>query len=147
MALILIAEDNPDVRLLNVMILRRAGSHRIIEVDNGADALRMAREQQPDLILTDHLMPRMTGQELCRELQADPSTAGIPVIMISASLDAEQGAAGAGVVTFLPKPAHPREVIEAVNAALSGDAVPKPRVDTEAIERVDDPTSARSAGR
>jgi CheY-like chemotaxis protein len=132
MARIAVVEDDPDVRMVNVLILRRAGDHQITEFGNGLDALHAVRAggpDRPELVLTDHLMPRMTGEELCCELRSDPSTAAIPVVMISGSLELTGYPDIPGVVRYLSKPVRPDELIGAVNAALSGspEVVPEAR--------------------
>jgi CheY-like chemotaxis protein len=119
MAHIVVAEDDPDIRMVNVLLLQRAGDHRITEFANGLDALHAVRAHRPDLVVTDHLMPRMTGEELCRELQNDPATATIPVVMISGSFDLTGYPDIPGVVRYLPKPVRPGELIDAVTAALA----------------------------
>lgn len=118
MAQIVVAEDDPDIRMVNVLLLQRTGDHCITEFANGVDALRAVRANHPDLVVTDHLMPRMTGEELCRELQNDPATARIPVVMISGSLELTGYPDIPGVVRYLPKPVRPGELISAVNEAL-----------------------------
>ena len=82
-ARILIADDNPD----NLDILRTrlaAHGYEILTATDGEEALAVAREKQPDLILLDIMMPKMDGIEVCRHLKADASLPFMPIIMVTA---------------------------------------------------------------
>jgi CheY-like chemotaxis protein len=120
MATVLVAEDDPDVRAAICRVVQRAG-HTVTAVADGEQALTWARERLPDLVVTDGMMPKMTGFELCHRLNADPVTAGIPVLMISGSIEPEQvrrelpGLRGA-----LCKPFSPTLLIQCVAEALAG---------------------------
>ena len=83
MAKILIAEDEPDIRDLITFTLGFAG-YEVIAANNGEEAVRLALEEVPDLILLDVRMPRMTGYEACSQIKADPKTEHIPIIFLSA---------------------------------------------------------------
>jgi CheY-like chemotaxis protein len=119
MAKILIAEDEPDIRDLVTFTLNFAG-HSVVAVGNGADAVVAAREESPDLILMDVRMPRMTGYEACALMKADPVTADIPVVFLSAKgQDSEiQTGLNAGATEYLLKPFAPMELTERVNVLL-----------------------------
>ena len=86
---IVIADDDPDIQELLVLNLRAEGL--VVEAtDNGEDAVRLARETTPDLIVLDVMMPQRTGLSALTELKADPATAHIPVVLLTAkSTDAE----------------------------------------------------------
>jgi threonine synthase len=79
-----IADDNPDVRRLIRRILQAQGNYTIFEVADGVEALRVAREEHPDLIVLDLMMPGMDGFSVLDALQARPNTADIPVIVVTA---------------------------------------------------------------
>ena len=83
MAKIVIAEDERDIRDLITFTLQFAG-HEVIATSNGAEAVEAVKREKPDLVLMDVRMPRMTGYEACRRLKADPETAHIPVVFLSA---------------------------------------------------------------
>lgn len=79
---ILVAEDNPALR--DYLHAALQGRYDVITASNGQEALSLAVEQQPDLVLTDIVMPGMTGIELCRRLKEEPQTAQIAVILLTA---------------------------------------------------------------
>jgi CheY-like chemotaxis protein len=119
MAKILVAEDEPDIRDLIAFTLRFAG-HDVITVGNGVEALESAPKEQPDLILMDVRMPRMTGYEACQRMKADPSVQHIPIVFLSAKgQDAEiRTGMEAGASEYLLKPFAPNELTEHVNELL-----------------------------
>ena len=119
MAKILIAEDEPDIRSLVAFTLKFAG-HTVVDVSNGADAVTTAKAEQPDLILMDVRMPRMTGYEACQAMKADPATAAIPVAILSAKGQESEIRDGldAGASEYLLKPFSPMELTEKVAELL-----------------------------
>ncbi|MFC3533352.1 diguanylate cyclase [Vogesella facilis] len=83
--------------------------YRVLTADNGADALQLALEQQPDLVLLDVILPGMDGYAVLQRLQADPRTKHIPVIFVTALSSAEDEARGLefGAVDYITKPLNP----------------------------------------
>jgi two-component system, OmpR family, phosphate regulon response regulator PhoB len=79
---ILLAEDDRFLRKAAETMLKRSG-FTVIPAADGEEALRLAREHIPDLLLLDLIMPKMQGFDVLRELKAKPETAGIPVIVLS----------------------------------------------------------------
>ena len=79
---ILVVEDDPAIAALVAETLREE-SYEVVPT-GAADALRLAQELRPDVILTDYAMPDMDGAEISRRLRADRATAGIPIILMSA---------------------------------------------------------------
>jgi len=119
--LILVADDEPDIVNIVELILRSRG-YRVIKANGGFEALDLAEEHLPDLILLDIMMPEMDGWEVLRLLQVDSRTAGIPVAMISAKEDnrAKIVSMQEGAVDYLTKPFDSRELLEKVSAILKG---------------------------
>jgi len=116
---ILLVEDNEDNRVVYRTMLTHFGFH-VIEAADGAEALRSAREDRPDLILMDISIPLIDGWEATRTLKADPGTAGIPVIALTAhALDTDRARAQEiGFDVFLTKPVEPRRVVTEVQRIL-----------------------------
>jgi CheY-like chemotaxis protein len=79
---VLLVEDSKIQRLRNEQILHKAG-YTVLSAGDGQEALRVAHEATPDLILLDLLLPKLSGQEVLLTLKQDPATAQIPVIVIS----------------------------------------------------------------
>jgi len=79
---VLLVEDSKIQKMASEMILHKAG-YTVLGAANGEDALRVAHEGNPNLILLDMLLPGMTGQNVLRSLQQDPATTKIPVIVLS----------------------------------------------------------------
>lgn len=120
MARITVVDDIAVNRELLVAMLAPFG-HRISEAADGASALEMVRDEQPDLIICDILMPQMDGYELVRCLRADPRIAATPVIFCSAHFleqEAQQLAQLCGVSKVVTKPVDPQEMIDVVHAVL-----------------------------
>jgi CheY-like chemotaxis protein len=80
---VLLAEDEPDVQLIARLSLKKAG-FTVVTVGNGLEVLERVAAERPDVILLDWMMPDMDGYETCQRLKADPATAGIPVVFLTA---------------------------------------------------------------
>ena len=119
MAKILIAEDERDIRDLVTFTLTFAG-HEVVAVGNGAEAVEAAGKEQPDLILMDVRMPRMTGYEACEIMKADPQLFSIPVVFLSAKGQESEIRTGmeVGAADYILKPFAPAELTQAVNDLL-----------------------------
>jgi DNA-binding response OmpR family regulator len=119
MAKILIAEDERDIRDLVAFTLRFAG-YEVFVATNGEEAVAMAPQVNPDLVLMDVRMPRMTGYEACRAMKADPDLRDIPVVFLSAKgqeSEIQQGL-DAGAEDYLLKPFAPDQLTTRVKAIL-----------------------------
>lgn len=116
---ILIVDDTPANLQLLVGILHEEG-YRVRPVTSGEHALKAARAEVPDLVLLDITMPEMNGYEVCRRLKADPKTADVPVLFISAlsETDDKVRAFEAGGVDYLSKPFQVAEVLARVRTHL-----------------------------
>lgn len=120
MAHILVAEDERDIRELISFTLTFAG-HKITQAANGEQAVELAQQVLPDLIMTDVRMPKMTGYEACRMLKTIESVKHIPIIILSAKGQDEEIETGidAGAVDYILKPFAPDELTRRVNEILA----------------------------
>jgi CheY-like chemotaxis protein len=112
---ILLAEDHEDNRIALLTVLEHGG-YRTLAATNGREAVDMAREHHPDLVLMDLAMPVMDGKEAMRQLKADPATAGIPIVVLTAmalAVDADK-LHGEGFDGFLTKPCMPPSLLQEV---------------------------------
>jgi DNA-binding response OmpR family regulator len=117
--LILVADDDPDIRDIVSFRLRRAG-YETVEAANGDDALKLAHERTPALCILDVMMPRVNGFEVARELRGDPSTEGIPILMLTASVQDKDIAKSfeTGADDYLRKPFKTNELLDLVASLL-----------------------------
>ncbi|HEX7238839.1 MAG TPA: response regulator [Longimicrobiaceae bacterium] len=118
---ILLVEDNEDNVTVYRTILEHSG-YRVVEARDGAEAIRLAREERPDLVLMDISIPEIDGWEATRILKADPDTAGLPIIALTAhALESDRARAEeVGCDGYLVKPIEPRRVLEEVARFLDG---------------------------
>ncbi|NVM75669.1 putative two-component system response regulator [Duganella sp. SG902] len=116
---ILVVDDEAS----NLQLLRHIlqDQYRLLFAKDGPRALELARSEHPQLILLDVMMPGMTGYETCKQLKADPATAGIPVIFVTALSDTDDELVGfeAGAVDYITKPVSPPIVRARVRNHLS----------------------------
>ena len=120
MAKILIAEDERDIRDLVAFTLRFAG-HEVFAAGNGEEAVELAPKVNPDLILMDVRMPRMTGYEACKVMKANPDLKDIPVVFLSAKgqeSEIQQGL-DSGAEAYLLKPFAPDQLTSRVKEILA----------------------------
>lgn len=120
MAKILIAEDERDIRDLITFTLRFAG-YEVVAASNGEEAVNLAQQERPDLILMDVRMPRMTGYEACAAIKADPALKDIPVMFLSAKGQESEIQAGlsAGATEYLLKPFAPDQLTARIQTILA----------------------------
>lgn len=134
---ILVADDAPDnVRL--VQDLLTGEGYEIITAYDGAEALEKIRDCLPDVILLDVNMPRMDGFQVCQALKADPATADIPVLILTAWAEPDQRVKGLqlGAEDYLAKPFDYRELLARVQHRLrSKQAADEMRAAEKAIRR------------
>jgi CheY-like chemotaxis protein len=116
MARIVVADDDPDILNIVSMSLEAMG-HEVFRATNGAEAMVVVRAERPDLVLMDLMMPEVDGYEATMALKADPSTAAIPILALTAKAmrgDEEKGRQ-AGVDAYITKPFRISQVLEVVN--------------------------------
>ena len=120
MAKIVIAEDERDIRDLVAFTLRFAG-HEVFAASNGEEAVEMAPQVNPDLILMDVRMPRMTGYEACKVMKANPDLKDIPVVFLSAKGQENEIQQGldAGAEAYLLKPFAPDQLTVRIKDILA----------------------------
>lgn len=120
MAKIVIAEDERDIRDLIAFTLRFAG-HEVVAGANGEEAVQLVEQENPDLILMDVRMPRMTGYDACKVIKANPNFSDIPVVFLSAkgqNSEIETGLS-VGAEDYFLKPFSPDELTTRVAAILA----------------------------
>ena len=123
---LLLVEDNEDNRIIYSTVLRHLG-YQVVEAQDGAEAIQLARSVQPDLILMDISIPKVDGWEATRILRQDPLTASIPIVALTAHALADDRARAAevGFSSYLAKPVEPRVVVAEVRR-LIGDGAGSP---------------------
>ena len=129
-ATILIVEDEKDIRELLAFSLGREG-FAVLEAETGVAALSLAAMKKPDLVLLDLMLPGMDGLSVCKQMQRDPATAEIPVIMLTAKGEEVDRIVGLelGAADYIVKPFSLREAVLRIRAVLK-------RGKTERKERV-----------
>jgi len=126
MALILVVDDRPINREFLTTLLGYAG-HDVLHAADGAEALAIVRAKRPSLVISDIMMPTMTGVEFANNVRADAEIAGVSIIFYTATYrvtDARAMAAACGVSTVLTKPAEPQEILDAVAASIGTSSTP-----------------------
>jgi CheY-like chemotaxis protein len=116
---VLIVDDDETMRQLILATLRDS-PYRVLIACDGEEALAVARAHRPDLVLLDVIMPKRDGLAVCRQLKADPETAAIAIVMLTAQAQPEDRAAAqaAGADGYLTKPFRPFELLRRVRDRL-----------------------------
>ena len=116
---VLAADDDEDILELVAFRLERSG-YTVLQARDGAEALELARAENPDLAVLDVMMPKMDGFELTRRLRADEATSKMPIILLTAraqDADVQEGF-DAGADDYIRKPFSPQELRSRVQAIL-----------------------------
>ena len=125
---VLVVDDDPNVVELARLYLEREG-YRVLTALDGADGLASAREERPDIVVLDVMLPRLNGLDVCRALREESQ---IPIIMLTARVEEEDRLTGLelGADDYITKPFSPRELAARVRAVLrrsgNGDTEPGP---------------------
>jgi CheY-like chemotaxis protein len=117
--IILVVDDEPNIRLMLTRML--SNDYTIFEATDGQGAIDLARDLKPDLILMDLLMPRMDGYTACSVIKTDPTTRGIPVVMLTAvgfELN-KQLAERVGASGYITKPFVLSDIIKTISPLFS----------------------------
>ncbi|HBB68357.1 MAG TPA: hypothetical protein DEF68_09895 [Elusimicrobia bacterium] len=116
---ILIADDDHEMLKILTGLLEQAG-YKVIEAENGLEAVELAKKELPSLIMLDIHMPVMDGLTACRKLKADPVTKAIPVVMltIEGSITEIEHAIIYGAKTYITKPSTKEEILKVVKSIL-----------------------------
>jgi DNA-binding response OmpR family regulator len=117
---VLVVEDDPVIlRLLEVNF--ELEGFGVLLAHDGAEGIEAARAEHPDIIVSDIMMPRVSGIELVQALKADVDTASIPIILLSAKAQTSDLKSGmdAGADDYVTKPFEPLDLVDRVNALLS----------------------------
>ncbi|MCI7589436.1 MAG: response regulator transcription factor [Spirochaetia bacterium] len=118
MEILVVDDEMPIVELIKYNLQKEGFS--VITADNGATALRYAREKNPDLIILDLMLPDMSGYEICKTIKDNPTTTDIPIIFVTAKDDDKDIVKGLelGAEDYVTKPFSPRVLLARVNRAL-----------------------------
>jgi two-component system, chemotaxis family, response regulator PixH len=120
MSTVLIVEDTPSERELLIHYLEQGG-YRVIDAGNAAEGLSKALTQKPDVIITDIVMPGMSGFELCRSLKRHPETENVPIVVCSSKdqhIDRVWGLKQ-GATIYITKPFTREQLIHAVQSLVN----------------------------
>lgn len=117
---VLIIEDEADVADLIALNLRKSGRYQISAATDGVRGLLRAREESPDLVILDWMLPGMSGIEICRSLRRNDRTQHVPILMVTAKSSSADclTALEAGADDYVTKPFSPREVALRAGAVL-----------------------------
>jgi len=137
MTTILIVDSRKADRQLYVTLLGSFG-YRILEANDGSEALEVARTELPDLVITDMIMPNIDGFSLTRRLHAEPLLSDVPVIFQTVhhlETEVRKLATATGVRHILGKPAEPSEILQAINDTLKKPPGPTKLPQTGQLQR------------
>jgi two-component system alkaline phosphatase synthesis response regulator PhoP len=116
--ILIVDDENYILHILDFSL--GAEGYEVITAEDGAEAVRKAKEDRPDLVVLDVMMPKMDGFEACRAIKRDPELQGTPVILLSAKgrdIDQKQGYE-AGADDYITKPFSPGRLVERVHGLL-----------------------------
>ncbi len=115
MAKVMVIDDEPFILMMIEDKLKRAGL-QVVTLRESKSAISRIREEKPDLIILDWMMPEVSGIEICKKLKSDPELSDIPVFMLTAKgqEDDERLGLSTGVERYITKPFSPRSLLEIV---------------------------------
>jgi two-component system, OmpR family, alkaline phosphatase synthesis response regulator PhoP len=114
-----VVDDQPDIRLMCRVNLQLEG-YEVLEAGDGDAGLERVRTEHPDLVLLDVMMPGLDGWQFMEAIKADPKTAEIPIVLLTARVQREDEIRGwlSGAADYLPKPFNPSTLTEVVRRTL-----------------------------
>ena len=117
---VLVVDDDPVIQRLLRVNFEMEG-YEVIVASDGVDGLERARADHPDIVVLDIMMPRMSGLDVAKALKADPDTASIPVLLLSAKAQEADMRAGdeSGADGYLTKPFDPLQLLQHVEELLA----------------------------
>ncbi len=122
---ILVIDDDPDL-VEALKIILKTGSYRVISAFNGEKGLKKVRQENPDLIILDLLLPKGNGDVICRELKGDPRYADIPILVLTAvaekvntKLFPEHKISSLPADDYVAKPIQPQDLLDRVKKLLA----------------------------
>jgi len=115
---VLLAEDDRALRRFLEVVLKRAG-YQVIPVSDGLAAMKMTLSSPIDIVVTDAMMPNLSGHEFCRFLRNSPALSQLPIIMLSALERKDTNHDGEQADAFLSKPVSGESLIECIEALLA----------------------------
>ena len=136
---VLVVDDELGVRRLVRQILSQ--NYAVLEAQDGEEAVNIARNQDPDLILMDMMMPKMDGLTACRAIKQDQATRGIVVVMLTAigyDLNRKLAENVAGASAYMTKPFDSQELLSTVGRLLSSKNQASDNAGTEALNNVEE---------
>lgn len=115
---ILIIDDDPDI--LDVLELTLSDKFEVVQAHHGGEGLDLARKTNPDIVITDYMMPVMAGPEFCKEMRKDVLLSHIPIIMLTGKGDIKDMVSGinAGADDYLIKPFEPESLLARINMIM-----------------------------
>ncbi len=109
---VLLVDDDPDIRTIGRMSLQKVGGWSVVEAANGQEGIEMARQEKPDVILMDMMMPVMDGRAALAEILEDPDISRIPVVFLTAKVQTGEVSeyVSYGAIGVIGKPFDPIEL-------------------------------------
>lgn len=142
---IVVVDDDDAIRKMVTRLLSRSG-HRVLEADRGLAALRLVKEENPDLLVLDAMLPELHGFEIARRIKNSRRYGKTPIIMVSAVYRgwrfAEDLRQGFGVDAFLEKPFRIEELARVVEECLRGGSPSEPNLEPEAAAEAEEALNA-----
>ena len=116
---VLIADDEQNIVISLEFLMKREG-FEVVVANDGEEAIRRIRADQPDLVLLDVMMPKKSGFEVCQEIRSDPEMAGVRILMLTAKGRDTEVAKGLalGADAYMTKPFSTRELVDKVRSLL-----------------------------
>lgn len=112
---VLLVDDDPDLLALMRLTLEFTAGWEVFGASSAAEGLEMARRLSPNVVVVDLMMPDVDGYEFCRRLKADPATAGVPLVLLTARIELDKARlAEAGAAGVLFKPFEPEKLAQQI---------------------------------